>query len=82
MCVYARIKLYLFVMGERPLYSWRMESRIRKARRDPLVDKYGRGSQRYRSDNRRMPYEEQSAIIGDIAGKESCVGGVFMEDGL
>ena len=65
------------MMEERPLYSWRMESRIRKVRRDPWMDKYERRSRRYQSDNRRMPDEKQSAIIGDIMGKKSCVGGVL-----
>ena len=56
-----------------------MESRIKKARGDPRMDKYGRRSQRYKSDNRRMSYGEQFAIIGDIVGNESCVGGALMQ---
>ena len=56
-----------------------MESRIRKARRDSQMDKYGRRSQRYQSDNRRMSYGEQFAIICDIVGKKSCVDEVLKE---
>ena len=56
-----------------------MKSPVRKVRHDIRANKYGRRSQRYRSDNRRMSYGEQFAIISDIVGKESCVGGVLME---
>ena len=64
--MYAMIKSYIFVMGEQPLYSWRIESRIKKARHDPRMDKYGRRSRRSQSDNRRLPCVEQSGIIGVV----------------
>ena len=57
-------------MGERPLCSWRMESRIKKEQRDPRMDKNGRTYRRYRSGNRRMPYGEQFAVVGDVKKKE------------
>ena len=68
------------MMREWPFYSWRMESRVIKIRHDLQTDKYGRISRRYQSDNRRIPYGEQSTIIGDIVRNESFVGGVLIVD--
>ncbi|GFS37081.1 hypothetical protein Acr_00g0049680 [Actinidia rufa] len=62
---------YLPMMGEQPFYSWRMENRVRKHWCDSRTAKYGRKSRRYRSNNRKMTYGEQSVIIGDVKEKES-----------
>ena len=75
--MHVKIKSYLIMVGEQFFYKWRIESRIKKAQHDPQMDKYGRRSRRYQSDNRRMPYGKQSAIIGDIVGEESYVGGLL-----
>ena len=64
---------------ERSLYSWRMDSHIRKAWRDPRMDKHGMRSQIHRSNNRRMPYGDQSVIIGGALEEESYGCRILME---
>ncbi|GFS31491.1 hypothetical protein Acr_00g0017680 [Actinidia rufa] len=54
-----------------------MESRVRNPWHDPRTTKYGRKFRRYRSDNRRMPYGELSAIVGNVKEKESRGDGVL-----
>ena len=44
---------------------------MRRSRRNPQMDKYGRIFRGYRSVSRIMPYGEYTAVIGNVVEKKS-----------